>query len=851
VESGSSGCRVKSSDAEKRQEEEEMIRRFSRQGICTAIFLALFIGAGLGATAASELGAVLSWEKTADGVVFECEGGKVKISAHGDKIIRVRAVGAGENFGPDESFAVIDSAPLASAPGVKETAKGIELKTRSLKIKIDKTRFKLAFYDKNSDLINEDGDGIYFEENGLVWCGKVMPADEHYYGFGEKTGPLDKRGRRMEMWNSDAMYSGERDPLYQSHPFFVGLRKGVAYGIFFDNTYHSCFDVGSTDPDSYTFSADGGQMNYYFIFGPELKSVIKRYTSLTGRMPLPPLWSIGYQQCRYSYKDEARLRWLARNFRKRRIPCDVIYMDIHYMDDWKVFTFHPKRFPDPKGLLSDLAEQGFKVVTIIDPGIKVEKGYAPYDEGMAKGYFCLRPDSTPFMARVWPGDCHWPDFTRPEVREWWGRLHKSHVEYGVAGIWNDMNEPAMWLKDIRAFDLMSPLGTPDMNQMLFGTAEDPVPHARIHNVYGLLECQATYEGLLKLRPNQRPFIVSRAGYPGIWRYSSVWTGDNYSNWPALAMCLPMHLNMGISGITFAGSDIGGFILSPTPERFARWIQQGVFYPFCRTHTAIYMPRQEPWSFGPRVERISRDAIDLRYRLLPYTYSLFEESTRDGVPVMRAMVVEFPDDEATYGLEDQFMWGTLILVAPVVEKGARERSVYFPEGRWFRLDDDSVEQGPGRAEVSAELDELPVYVREGAIVPLAPVMNYIGEREWDPLTLEVYPGSEPSFFELYEDDGESLDYRAGKFARTMYSCRKNMQGIELSIGSRQGAYPVPERALVLRFHGLEKRPEAVTVTGRDRKPRELAEFSFNEETGILEIQLRDRGEAQVVRVEIVR
>ncbi len=827
-----------------------MIRRFSRQGIWTVMFLALFIGAGSRATGTSELGAVLSWEKVADGVVFQCDGGRVRISAHGDKIVRVRAVPAGERFSPDKSFAVIDSAPSASAPGVKETAKGIELETRSLNIKVDKSRFKLAFYDKNSDLINEDGDGIYFKENGLVWCGKVMPPDEHYYGFGEKTGPLDKRGRGMEMWNSDAMYSGERDPLYQSHPFFVGLRKGVAYGIFFDNTYRSYFDMGNIYPDSYTFSAEGGDMNYYFIFGPEFKSVIEGYTSLTGRMPLPPLWSIGYHQCRYSYKNEGRVRWVARNFRERQIPCDVIYMDIHYMDDWKVFTFHPKRFPDPKGLISDLAQDGFKVVTIIDPGIKVEKGYAPYDEGIAKGYFCPGQDGTPFTARVWPGDCHWPDFTRPEVREWWGHLHKKHVDYGVAGIWNDMNEPAMWGKDIRPLDLMIPSGTPDMNQMVHGTKAEPLPHARIHNVYGLLECQATYEGLLKLRPNQRPFLVTRAGYPGIWRYSSVWTGDNFSTWPALAMCLPMHLNMGISGITFVGSDIGGFTLSPTPERFARWIQQGVFYPFCRTHTAIHMPRQEPWSFGPTVERISREAIELRYRLMPYTYSLFEESSRKGVPVMRAMVVEFPDDEATYEIEDQFMWGDLILVAPVVEKGARERSVYFPKGRWYRLDDDSVEQGPGRADVSAKLDELPLYIREGAIVPLGPVMNYTGERQWDPLTLEVYPGAEPSWFELYEDDGESLDYRRGEFARTRYTCRKDMHGMDLSVEARQGAYQVSERDMVLRFHGLEERPKAVTIiSGSERDARVPAEFRFNEKTGILELRLRDNGQEQVVRVEI--
>ncbi len=822
-----------------------MMGNFSRKCMVIAALVALFTGGGAKATITSELGSVLSWKKAADGVVFNCEGGILKITAHGDRIIRVRAV-QDKEFGPDESFAVTYSAPEAKALSVKEKNSLFELTTGKIKINIDKKRSRMSFYDNEGQLINRDSDGggIVFE-NGHVNCWKEMPEDEHYYGFGEKTGPLDKRGMMMRMWNSDAMYAGERDPLYQSHPFFVGLRKGIAYGIFFDNTYPTYFNMGKSFPDKYYFSADSGEMNYYFIYGPEFKSVIEEYTSLTGRMALPPLWSIGYQQCRYSYKNEDRLYWLAKNFRERGIPCDVLYMDIHYMTDWKVFTFHPKRFPDPKGMISDLADEGFKVVTIIDPGIKVEPGYAPYDEGMANGYFAFRPGGAPFQARVWPGDVHWPDFTKPEVREWWGGLHEQHVDYGVAGIWNDMNEPAMWEKDIRVWDLMLPYGETHMEQMLFGSPDQPIPHERIHNVYALLENQATYEGLLRLRPDRRPFIVTRAGYPGIWRYSAVWTGDNYSTWSHLAMALPMHLNMGISGISFVGSDVGGFTLSPSRELFVRWIQQGVFYPFCRNHTAIHMGRQEPWSFGKEVERISRESIELRYRLLPYTYGLFDESSRTGVPVKRAMVVEFQEDEETCGIQDQFMWGPSLLVAPVIEKGAKTRSVYFPEGKWYRFDGASVEQGPGRGEVSAGLDEIPLYVREGSIIPLAPVMNYTGEKPWDPLTLEVYPGPDRFGYELYEDQGDGFDYLDRGFARTRYTCSRSGEGIELEIEARKGGYEVAGRDLVVRFHGMRKKPDNVTVTGKGGK-QEASQWEYDESSGILVVSLRDDGGAKVIR-----
>jgi alpha-glucosidase len=518
-------------------------------------------------------------------------------------VIRVR-VSPGREI-PDHSYAVLmhdlgDSSATITTEGAHST-----ITTASLRVDIDHAPFRVSFSTKDGNSLDQER-GISI--NGpAIRVARRLRDDEHIYGLGEKIGPFDKRGWKLggynfTMWNSDTFgYDASTDPIYVTVPFYIDMRNGVAYGIFLDNTYRSNFDIGHQSEGVLSFGADGGALDYYFIYGPEPKKILERYTTLTGRMPIPPLWALGYHQCRYSYYPESKVRDIAANFRSRKIPADVIWLDIHYQDKYKPFTWDKRRFPDPQKMLRDLRKDGFRVVTIVDPHPPKIAGYAPYDSGVGGDNFVKNPDGSLYEAPVWPakgedGDSpDWskpfgvrsvfPDFTKPEARRWWGGLYADFVNMGVAGIWNDMNEPAV-------FDTAN--GTMP-NDVRFQNEGLPTDHREIHNVYGMLMSRSTWEGLLRLDPGVRPFVLSRASYAGGQRYTALWPGDNTSNWAHLRNSVPMLLGMGISGFPFVGSDIGGFVGTPTPELYTRWLQLGVFYPFMRTHTMFGSPDQEPWS----------------------------------------------------------------------------------------------------------------------------------------------------------------------------------------------------------------------------------------------------------------
>jgi alpha-glucosidase len=648
----------------------------------------------------------------------------------------------------------------------------------------------------------------------------------------------------MTMMNSDSIYGLNSDPLYQSHPFYLALRAGTAYGIFFDNTFRSEFDVAKSIGDQVKFMAAGGEVDYWVLAGPTPKDVLGNYSALIGRMPLPPLWGIGYHQCRYSYKTAQRVREIRDGFKENKIPVDAIYLDIHYMDDYRVFTFNSQTFPDPAGLVSELLADGIKTVVIVDPGIKIDPNYAVFNQCVSMKCYCTDPEGKPFVARVWPKEVYFPDFYRPETRTWWGDQHKFYTDLGIAGIWNDMNELAGWKRDIRLLGMSLGWGTVDWSRMRHG--DEMVPHARIRNVYALLEAESTYDGLLRLRPEKRPFVISRAGYPGLQRYSLIWTGDNASTWGQLAMAVPMQLNLGLSGQPFVGADIGGFLGAPSPELFARWIEQGTFSPFCRNHTAVNMPNQEPWAFNDQVTAISRDAINLRYRLLPYTYSLFEEASRTGWPIMRAMPFEFPADERVTGIQDQYMWGEALMVAPVVAKGAIRRPVYFPAGDWYDWYSGKKFTGPAEIEVETPLARAPIFARGGAIVPLGPAIMHTNEKPLDPLTLVVFPGAAASSFSLYEDAGEGFGYREGDYARTELKSRPIAGGLEIQVGPRAGKFD-PRRANVeLKVYGLgpEVQVSMTSIEGQEL-PSPAATFDRAESAWL--IRLGDEPAGRVIKM----
>jgi len=779
-------------------------------------------------------------------VTFDCGEAKVRVIALAPDVVRVR-LGVGGSFGPDFSYAVMKTDWPSTTVTVREEAEAVSITTPELRLHVSKSPCRLVFYDSQGNPINRDD-----PRKGMAWDGpqvrvwKVMPADEFYYGFGEKSTPLVKNGQAMTMWNSDfPAYKASTDPLYQSHPFFIGLRNGKAYGIFFDNTYRSSFDMGKESPDYYSFGAEGGELNYYFFYGPSMKKVIERYTELTGRMPLPPRWALGYQQSRWSYSPESKVRDIARNFRERRIPCDVIYLDIDYMDDYKCFTWSRENFPNPKQMVRDLAREGFKIVAIIDPGIKQEAGYWVYDQGVAGDHFVKRPDGKCFIGNVWPGPCAFPDFTRPATREWWGTLYQPLLDVGLRGFWNDMNEPSVFDTPNKTFPF----------EVLHDGDGHPGDHRQYHNIYGLQMARATYEGLTRLRPNERPFVLTRAGYAGVQRYAASWTADNTSTWEHLALSVPMGLNFGVSAQPFVGPDIGGFIGSPSGELYTRWLQVGVFFPFCRTHTVKGSKDQEPWSYGPEYEAINRRYIELRYRLLPYLYTEFYNASQTGVPIMRPVVLSFQENRDSYGVDDEFLLGDDLLIAPVLEEGARSRDVYLPEGEWWNYWTHERLTGPKRVSVDAPIDRLPLFVRGGAIIPMQPVAQYTDQAPIDPLTLDIYP-SASSTATLYEDDGISFDYQRGEYRLVTFSCRQGGGDVMLEIGKRQGQYVPPRRSYLVKFNGVAAAPEQVLRSGKalprmdsmDGLQSAPTGSMYDEQAKVLWVKFPDEDKAERIQIE---
>jgi alpha-glucosidase len=597
--------------------------------------------------------------------------------------------------------------------------------------------------------------------------------------------------------------------MYQAIPFFLSLRPDLAYGVFLNSTFWSQFDLGATKPGVWQMQTHSGELDYYLIFGPTPAEVVTTYTQLTGRMPLPPKWSIGYHQCRWSYDSEQVVRQLAQEFRDRRIPCDVIHLDIDYMRGYRVFTWSPKRFPDPAGLIRDLHQNGFQVVTIVDPGVKYEPeaDYEIFDRGSEQNYFVREANGEIFHGYVWPDKAVFPDFLRPEVRQWWGDCQKVLTDVGVAGIWNDMNEPAI---SERPFGdggdhIWFPLDAPQ------GPAAEQTTHAEAHNLYGLHMAKASAEGLERLRSQQRSFVLTRSGFAGVQRYSAVWMGDNQSWWEHLEVSLPMLCNMGLSGVAFVGCDIGGFAGNATAELFARWMQMGMLYPLMRAHSALKTEQHEPWVFGEQTERICREYIELRYRLLPYFYTLFWEAATTGAPILRPLLYHYSHDHQTYQISDQALLGASLLAAPVCRPGVAYRAVYLPEGTWYDWWTGDRYDGPTHILAAAPLERMPLYVKAGAIIPMQPVMQFVDQRPIDELRLRIWSGT--GELTLYEDDGHSFAYRQGASSLTRYRVHTSDNQTTVQIQAREGNWTPPDRTVIVELVGIGEQQFA--DDGRDR------------------------------------
>ena len=570
----------------------------------------------------------------------------------------------------------------------------------------------------------------------VLVCKALRPGDA-IYGLGDKTGYLDKRHYAYENWNTDdpAPHVDCFQSLYKSINFFILKGENGCCGILADNTYRTHYDFGKESDDYLWFGHAGGALDYYMIPGKDLKEVLRRYIALTGAPKLQQKWVYGYHQSHWGYTSADEIRDVCGKMRENHIPFDAIHLDIDYMEGYRVFTFNGARFPDPKQLCDDLRAIHVKPITIVDPGVKEDAGYFVYDEGEERCFFAKNPDGSTYVGKVWPGASVFPDFSMAETREWWADKIKIMTDAGVRGIWNDMNEPANFTGQL-----------PDDVQFEGGN------HLQMHNVYGHLMCQATHEGLLKA-DGKRPFVLTRACCAGSQRYCSGWTGDNHSMWGHIQLSLVQMMNLGMSGMYMTGSDVGGFGSDCTPELLIRWTQAGCLSPFFRNHYAQGTRPQEPWAFGTETMETVRKAIALRYHLLPYIYDLAHED----LPMLRPLVMEYPDDPMAENICDQFLLGDKLMAAPVINPGTRARSVYLPKGVWYDYYTGKRYTGGKYILAEAPIDHLPLFAKAGAIIPVA-----VGEPECvediTEVALEVFPGN--GSFTHYTDDGESMEYANG-------------------------------------------------------------------------------------------
>jgi len=788
----------------------------------------------------TSLGAMPAGQRLANGVEYHNRQGSVSITVLTPAIVRVRFA-PGKQFGPVHSFALVPGASRWSAPfRFTSSADTDEIRTADLTVRIARSPFRVTLLDADGRVLAQDtaADGMAFDGRRVrVW--QKLDDRMHFFGFGEKTGPLDKRaprltGKSLTMWNSDVPgYDDSVDPLYCDIPFFLVLEDGVAHGIFFDNTWRSNFDVGHVSRKYYDFGAQGGDLDYYLIAGPTPRDVLARFADLTGHLPLPPLWVLGYNQSRWSYYPASKVRWIANQFRHRRIPADVIWLDIHYMRGYRVFTWNRRRFPHPRRLLADLSQQHFHVVTILDPGVKDDpRGYAAFASGLRNDAFVKNPDGSLYVGSVWPGPAVFPDFTSATGRDWWRRQTANFASIGLYGLWIDMNEPSI-------FDV--PSGTmPD--DVVFHIDGRPVPQAEVHNVFGQQMSRATQAGLLAAHPNRRPFVLTRDTYAGGQRYAAVWTGDNAADWAHLHDGIATLLGMGISGFPFVGNDIGGFIGVGGPDLWTRWVEAATFFPFMRAHAELDAPNKEPWVYGSPWTRYNRRAIERRYRFLPYIYNCFYRASRNGMPMMRALMLQYPQDRATYDLGGEYLFGRDLLVAPVLQPDTRSKSVYLPAGTWYEESTGKAYVGGKRYTIPVPEGRLALFVPEGGILFLAPVMQSTAAWPTAPLTFDIW-ATQATARTYYEDDGATLDYLHGAtFARTVrFAPRADGAVVTLSVAT--GSYRPRHRDDRIELH-FARRPRRVTLNGAPVRAHAIA---FDAARATLIVTIPQSARRQTLRV----
>ena len=776
----------------------------TRKFLPALLGLALVLAVELPATAQSLVG--YSQADSRSVVFYTDSAAALRLTLCSPTVIKLEYAFDGSFAAGPPTPAVINEDLEKASARVSEAASLYEIFTGALRISLDKSPVRLRIYDPYQKMLccdeqwSRDGDEIS--------CRRTMARDEQIFGLGEKSGIMNRRGGVFTMWNSDKpCYCTDEDPLYKSIPFFISSKR---YGIFFDNSYKSTFDFSGRN--SYTFSAEGGDMIYYIITGEDYKDILGKYIALTGKPVMPPRWALGFSQCRGNYTREDLALEVARGFRSRRIPCDVIYQDIGWTRYLQDFEWNPRGYTDPWGMLDTLKAAGFHMVVSQDPVIS-QKNARQWAEADSLGLLVkdVRSGDAYDMPWPWGGNCGVVDFTNPDAAAWWGGWQQKPLDCGVDGFWTDMGEPA-WsnLEDSDRLFMEHFAG----------------PHAKIHNVYGLYWDRIVAEEFYRRNPGKRLFQMTRACFSGMQRYTFSWTGDSGSgrkmtdSWEQLAYQIPMMLSAGLGGIPFITGDITGYCgaiddYRDAAELYVRWLQFGLFTPLSRAHheggTAV-----EPWMFTEEAEALARKAIELKYSLMPYIYNIAREAFDTGLPLMRAMFLEFPSDRECLVCDGQFMFGPDLLVVPVTEPGVRSVDVYLPKGKWYDWYTGDVYTGGRHLDFPVTLDHIPLFARAGSIVPTMEPQQYLFENPSYDIIARVFPleGRTASCL-LYDDDGLSPDYQQGIFSTREISCTCLEGCFSLEVGPRQafGGYESPWTHNILITIPCSSAPKQVLLGGK--------------------------------------
>lgn len=807
----------------------------------TPLFL-LLTTATLASAELRHAGNVVSTIVLPAGAEVTLEGGaRARVEALVHETLRVR-------FAPTGAFSTLTSGALVSAPtiagdvSVYDTDSGVFIVTPSFTAAVFKQPYRVVVWRASGELLQADlSPAVSWDtESGAVYTRKWSPSDERFYGFGERGGPLNRRGRTFVMQNKDlAAFGPLQDPLYISIPYFWGARGADVYGIYLDNPAIPFFDADTQSQDTLLFGALSDDLDYYLFVGPTPHAVAESYGRLTGFSTLPPRWTLGYHQSRYGYASQTEILTIAATLRAMQIPSDVMYLDIDYLDRLQMFSWNLAAFPNPIEMNSLLRQMGFRQVNIMEPIVHTgDRFWLPL---ASAEYFLKDFSGSALINNIWFGTVSWLDFTKTAAASWYRQMLGAFLHTGIDGVWNDLNEPA----------------ANDMPHAVYDYDGKPRLDYQARNLYALQEAAISYDAQLDARPNVRPWGISRAGFAGIQRYIANWGGDALSDWETLRTNVQMSLSMALSGQNFFGHDIGGFLGAPDAELFTRWMEFSAYTPLFRNHAMNTSPAREPWAFGEPTLTRARDIINERYRLLPYLYTLFERASRTGEPSLAPTFFYFPADATTWNDDASFMVGESMLVAPVVWQGLTERPVYLPAGsKWYDAVTDAVIDGGTFHQAASPLGQTPVFVRAPAIIPKGPVMQHTGERPLTDVRLHVYraSGTFNTAFTLYEDDGISFDYRAGAFLRTQIGYEGSPSLDRVTIQRVEGTWTPPAgRSWTIEMHGLSA-ATSVTAGGTalpyfaTLSDLEQADSGWSVAGGRVVVRLADSSSALAVEVQ---